>query len=57
MFVNRIQFVVSVLGGVDFTTVEYVRQIIKTILDNSKGNIFKFYKNKGYNIKTFLMYR
>ena len=50
MFVNRIPFVVSVLIGVNSTTVEYVSRRLKTILANSIGKIFQFYKNNGYTI-------
>ena len=57
MFVNGIIFVVSVLIGVNFTTVEYFSQGLNTVLTNSIGKIFQFYKNNGYNIKTFLMDR
>ena len=55
MFVNRIPFVVSVLRGVNFTMVVYVSRRLNTILANSIENIFKFYKNNGYTIETFLM--
>ena len=51
MFVSRIPFMVSVLRGVNLTTVEYVSQRLKTILANSIGKIFQFYKNNGYTIK------
>ena len=57
MFVNGIPFWVSVLRGFNFTMVEYVIQRLKTVLANSIGKIFQIYKNNGYNIKTFLMYR
>ena len=57
MFVNRILFVVSALGGVNCTIVEYFSLRLNTILANSIGKIFQFYKNNGYNIKTFLMDR
>ena len=57
MFVNGIPFVVSVSTGVNFTTVEYVCQRLNTVLANSIGEIFQFYKNNGYNIRTFLMDR
>ena len=55
MFVNLIPFVVSFLRGVNFTTVEYVSQRLNTVINNSIGNIFQFYKNNGYTIKTFLI--
>ena len=57
MFVNGIPFVVSVSREFNFTTVEYVGQILKTVLSNYTGKIFQFYKNNGYTIKTFLMDR
>ena len=57
MFVNRIPFVVSVLRGVNLTMVEYFIQWLKTVLANSIREIFQFYKNNGYTIKTFLMDR
>ena len=44
MFVNGLPFVFSILRGVNFTTVEYFIQILKTALANSIGKIFKFYK-------------
>ena len=44
MFANRIPFVVSVLRQVNFTKVEYVSQRLKTVLINSIGKIFQFYK-------------
>ena len=34
---------------------ECVSRRLNTILDNSIENIFKFYKNNGYTIETFLM--
>ena len=37
--------------------VEYVSLRLKTVLLNSIGKIFQFYKNDGYNIKMFLMDR
>ena len=57
MFVNRIPFVVNFLREVNFTTVKYVSQRLKTVLANYIRNIFKFHRNNGYNIKTFLMDR
>ena len=57
MFVNRIPFVVSVLRGVNLKMVEYFIQWLKTVLANSIREIFQFYKNNGYTIKTFLMDR
>ena len=57
MFMNRIPFVVSVLIGANFTMVEYVSQILKTVLTKSTGKEFQFYKNNGYNIKNFLIDR
>ena len=57
VFVNGIPFLVSVSTGVNFTTVEYVCQKVNTVLTNSIGEIFQFYKNNGYIIKTFLMNR
>ena len=48
---------VSVLRGVNFTTVEYVSQRLKTVLAYSIGKIFQFYRNNGYTIKTVLMDR
>ena len=50
MFMNRIQFVINVLIGANFTMVEYVSQRSKTVLTNSIGTYFQFYKNNGYNI-------
>ena len=44
MFVNRTPFLVSVTIGVNFTTVEYVIQRLKTILTNSTGKTFQLYK-------------
>ena len=55
MFVNGIPFVVSVSREFNFTTVEYVGQILKTVLSNYTGKIFQFYKNNGYTIKKFLI--
>ena len=40
MFVNGIPIVVSVLGGFNFKTVEYVSRRLKTVLANSIGKIF-----------------
>ena len=57
MFVNKIPFVVSISRGVNFTMVGYVIQKLNTIIANSIGNIFQFYKNNEYTIKTFLMDR
>ena len=57
MFVNKIPFVVSVSRGVNFTMVGYVIQNVNTIIANSIGKIFQFYKNNEYTIKTFLMDR
>ena len=57
VFVNRIPFVVSVSTGVDFTTVEYVCRRLNTVITNSIGEIFQFYKNNGYTIRIFLMDR
>ena len=56
-FLNGIPFVVSVSRGVNLTTVEYVRQRLKTVLANFTGKIFQFNKNNRYNIKTFLVDR
>ena len=55
IFLDGIPFVVIVFSGVNFTTVEYVIQRLKTVLANSIGKIFQFYKNNGYTIKTFLI--
>ena len=57
MFVEEILFVVSVLRGVNLKMVEYVSQRFKTVLTDSIGKIFQFYKNNGYTIKTFLVDR
>ena len=57
MFVNRILFVVSVLRGVNFKMVEYVKWRLNTLLAYSIKKIFQFYKNNEYTIKTFLMDR
>ena len=57
MFVNGIPFVFSVSRGVNFTMVEYVIQLLKTVLADCIGKIFKFYRNKGCTIKMFLMDR
>ena len=57
IFVNGTPFVVSVSIQVNFTMVEYVGRRLNTILTNSVGNIFQFYKNNGYSIKTFLIDR
>ena len=57
MFVNKIPFVVNVSRGVNFTTVEFVSQKLKTVLANSICKTFHFYKNNGYIIKTFLVDR
>ena len=57
IFVNRIPFAVSVLREVNFTTVEYVRRRLNTVLANSIGKIFHFYKNNRYTINIFLMDR
>ena len=57
MFVNGIPFVVSVLIGVNIKIVEYVSQILKTLLSNCIWKMFQFYKNNRYTIKTFLMDR
>ena len=57
LFVNGIPFLVSVLRGVNFTTVEYVSQRLKTVRAYSIGKIFQFYRNKGNTIKTVLMDR
>ena len=57
MFMNRIPFLVSFLIGANFTMVEYVSQRSKTVLTNSIGKEFQFYKNNGYNIKKLLMDR
>ena len=57
MFLNNIQFVVSVSRGINFIRVEYVRLRLKTILAKYIVNIFQFYKNNGYTIQTFLMDR
>ena len=57
MFVNVIPFVVRVSREVNFTMEEYVSQRLKTVIANSIGNIFQFYKNNRYTIKTFLMDR
>ena len=45
---------VSVSRGFNLKMVEYVIQRLKTVLANYTEKIFKFYKNKGYTIKTFL---
>ena len=55
MFVNGNPFMVSVLGGVNFKTVEYASRRSKTVTANSIGKMFQLYKNNGYNIKTFFM--
>ena len=57
MFMNRIPFAVSVLIGANLTMVEYFIQILNTVLTNYIDKEFQFYKNNGYNIKTFLMDR
>ena len=57
MFVNVISFVVIVLRGVNFTMLNCVSRRLKTLLANSIVNIFQFYKNNVYTIKTFLLYR
>ena len=36
---------------------EYFSRRLKTVLANSIGNIFQFYKNNEYTIKTFLIGR
>ena len=46
MFVNDIQFVVSVFRGVDFITMEYVRQRLNTVLSNFIEMLFQFYKKE-----------
>ena len=51
MFEKIIPFVVSLLRVVNFTTLEYFSQRLKTALANSIGQIFQFYKNNGYTIK------
>ena len=48
---------IGVSRGVNFTTVEYFSRRLKTVLANSIGNIFQFYKNNGCTIKTFLVNR
>ena len=48
---------VSVLRGVNFTTVGYGSRRLKTVLANSIGKIFKFYKNNRYTMKLFLVDR
>ena len=37
--------------------VEYIIKMLKTVLNNSIGDIFQFYSNNGYSIKTFLVER
>ena len=54
MFVKKIPFVVRVLRGFNFTTVEYVSRRLKNVLANYIVKIFQFYNNNGYTIKTFL---
>ena len=49
-----IPFVLSVSRGINFTTVEYASQRLNTILANSIGNIFQFYKIMDILLKTFL---
>ena len=55
IFMNRIQFLVSVSRGANFTMVDNVRQRLKAILTESIGKAFQFYKNNRYNIKKFLI--
>ena len=50
-FVNGMPFVVSVLRGVHITMEEYVIRRLNTVLANSTGQIFQFYKNNGYTKK------
>ena len=44
MFVNGIPVLVSFSRGINFTTVEYVSQRLKTVLANYIGKVFQFYK-------------
>ena len=47
IFVNRIQFMVSVFNGVNFTMVGYVSRRLKAVLANSIQKIFSYIKITG----------
>ena len=51
IFLNEIPFVVSVFRGVNFITMEYVRQRLNTVLSNFIEMLFQFYKKERIKYK------